>query len=453
MERAVLARRTGLGITAEADLIAALGYKYGTPEASLFSEKLHQLIATASYESSIELAKERGAFPIWNFDKDSESDFIKRMFTSDNELITEKTWEDYVRHGRRNIANLTIAPAGSISILTQTTSGIEPLFSPYYFRKKKAGAGEKSDYVDDMGDLWIEFPIFHRPFIQWFSEVNDMSMQDSERFLIRLTKKEINKLFIVSPYFQATAQDVDYIEKIKMQGQVQKWVDHSISVTVNMPEDVTKETVAKIYKTAHESGCKGVTVYRDNSRGNVLSTTSIKDREDSFEYTNAKERPPSVTCDIFHRTKSGEDFIVLIGKINNKPYEVFAIPRNDNTKISKKIKTGNIVKQTMGEWVLYSEDSKEILIDSITSHMIESEQNSTRNFSAMLRHRMDPKFIVEMISKYASISSFHKVVGKVLSTYIEAPKGVNCPQDGCNGEMVMSEGCMKCPTCGYAKCG
>lgn len=448
-------RRTGLGITAEGDMIAAVGYKYGTKEASLFSEKLHQLIATASYESSVEMAKERGAFPIWNIEHDSESDFLKRMFGEENELMTKEVFEDYMEYGRRNIANLTIAPTGSVSILTQTTSGIEPLFSPYYFRKKKITTEKEWDYVDEVGDKWVEFPVFHRPFIQWYSRIYGIKIEEGEAQMIKLSKDELDLLFKVSPYFLATAQDVDYIEKVRMQGAVQKWVDHSISVTVNMPEDVTEAIVAEVYKVAHESGCKGITVYRDNSRGNVLSTTSIKDvKSDELEYTSALERPKSLECDIYHKTKAGEDFIILVGLIGDKPYEIFSIPSTEQTKFSKTIKRGSITKVGKKKYNLIGEDGKSLL-ENITSYMIESEQNSTRNFSAMLRHRMDPKFIVDMISQYASISSFHKVVGKVLSEYIEqeADAKGDCQAESCEGTMVMTEGCMKCPECGYAACG
>lgn len=456
-DMAIQGRRTGLGITAEGDLIAGLGYKYGTPEASLFSEKLHQLIATAAYESSIELAEERGCFPIWSFDRDSESGFLKRMFDTDNELMTEELFDKYSEFGRRNIAALTIAPTGSVSILTQTTSGIEPLFSPYYFRKKKITNEKHFDYVDEVGDKWVEFPVFHKPFIMWFSTIRGIDFEQAQSFLSSLKKDDLDKLFITSPYFQATAQDVDYVEKVRMQGAVQKWVDHSISVTVNMPEEVTVETVAEVYKVAHESGCKGITVYRDNSRGNVLSTTSVKDvkkSEDTLDYVSAVKRPKELPCDIYFKTKAGEDFIILVGLMKDKPYEIFAIPNKDATSISKKISKGTIVKTAKGKYDLIGEDQKDLIKD-ITSYMIESEQNSTRNFSAMLRHGIDPKFILDMISKYASISSFHKVIEKVLRGYVskEETKGMPCPADGCDGTMVMTEGCMKCPDCGYAHCG
>ena len=453
--KAVSARRTGLGITAEGDLIAALGYKYGTPEASLFSEKLHQLISTASYESSIELAKERGAFPLWEVESDSESEFLQRMFDfQSNELMSKELFELYLDHGRRNIANLTIAPTGSVSILTQTSSGIEPIFAPWYFRKKKLTAEkERVDFIDEMGDAWTEFPVFHKPFISWFSVHANVDFNTAKYHLEGLEKEALEGLFKVSPWFEATAQDVDYVEKVRMQGAVQKWVDHSISVTVNMPEDTTEDTVASVYREAHISGCKGITVYRDNSRGNVLSTESVKKMQDTedFDYTAAFKRPKFMDCDIFYRTKAGESYFILVGLLGGKPYELFSIIDLGEVHIPRRMKTGRIVKTGRGIYDLIN-DQDEIVVGHITSHMIESEKNSTRNFSAMLRHRMNPKYIVEMISKYASISSFHKVVAKVLTTYVEDEITESCPSCG-DGKMIMKEGCMTCQDCGYAHCG
>tara|TARA_R110002020_G_scaffold131033_1_gene293012 strand:- start:1072 stop:3657 length:2586 start_codon:yes stop_codon:yes gene_type:complete len=453
LDMAVQGRRTGLGITAEGDMLAALGLKYGTKEATEFSERIHQFMATNSYLTSILLADERGAFPMWDLESDSESEFINRIFY-ENSMMDPEAIERYKNTGRRNIANLTIAPTGSVSIMAQTTSGIEPLFSPYYFRKKKITNETHFDYVDEVGDKWVEFPVFHKQFIEWYAVHMGYIFDGAAEQLSLMQKESLDQLFEASPYYKATAQDVDFIEKARMQGEVQKWVDHSISVTVNMPEDVTVETVSEVYKVAHESGCKGITVYRDNSRGNVLSTTSVKDQKSEFEYSSAVERPKRIDCDIFFKTKMGEDFIILVGKVDDKPYEIFVVPTyNLRIPLSKSHKTGTLFKSKKGRYDLLGENDMP-LIDDITSYMIESEQNSTRDFSAMLRHRMDPKFIVEMIEKYASISSFHKVVGKVLKTYIEQPQETgDCPKDDCNGKMRMTDGCMMCPECGYAACG
>jgi ribonucleoside-diphosphate reductase alpha chain len=459
-KKAVDGRRTGFGITGEGDLIAALGMTYGTPEATKFSETLHRYIATTAYEASIELAEERGAFPIYNFEADQESDFIKRMFSPENNFLSNDMIERYKKFGRRNIALLTIAPAGSVSILTQTTSGVEPVFSPWHFRKRKilGGKDTKFDYVDEMGDKWVEFPIFHKPFIDWYSITEMLTFEEARTDLQKMNKEELKAQFERSPYFKATSEDVDYVEKVRMQGAIQKWVDHSISVTVNMPEHVTEKMVADVYKEAHSSGCKGVTVYRDNSRGNVLSTTSVKDTpkssEEDFSDVAAAKRPERLECDIFHKSSRGNPFIFIVGKLNGRPYEIFGIPNNDETKFSKSIKSGTITKITKkGSSKYILKDEKEnILVENVTLNMIENEQNSTRAVSALLRHRVGLEFIVhDIIYKYATISSFHKVMGKVLESYIENKKGNPCPV--CSTEMQMTEGCMKCPSCGHAACG
>ena len=450
-QKAVDGRRTGLGITGEADLLAAMGLKYGTPEATRFAEVLHQLFATTAYEASIELAEERGAFPIWDKNKDAESKFLKRMFY-DNEMMYDELEERYLETGRRNIGILTIAPAGSVSLLAQTSSGIEPVFSIWHFRKKKVQSNVKYDWKDDDGDYWVEYPVFHRPFIQWYAISNDITFEKAEKFLGECNEDTLTKYFEKSPYFEATALDVDYVEKVKMQGAVQKWVDHSISVTVNMPEDVTEKMVADVYLEAFKSGCKGITVYRNNSRGNVLSTESIKkiDLSEDFDYVAAHKRPRSVKCDIYFKSAGKKPFIFMVGTIEGKPYEMFGIPYNDKTKFSKTIKNGIITKAGRGKYILTGEDDV-ILIESITDHMVETEQNETRSISALLRHRSHPRWIKKsIIEKYATINSFHKVAAKVLGEYIENENN-ECPK--CEGEMQMTEGCMKCPDCGYSHCG
>lgn len=451
LEKAEQGRRTGFGVLGEGDLIAAIGYRYGTPEATLFSEKLHQLIATAAFESSVELAKERGAFPIFNH-KNEQGGFLTRVI-HDNELMTPELLEEYKLYGRRNIGMLTIAPTGTTALMTQTTSGIEPLFTPFYYRKKKVVAGEDHDFVDQDGELMKEFTILHRPFIQWYATEASVTESIAEYQLSKLTKEARKQVFEASPYYNATAQDVDYIEKVKMQGAVQKWVDHSISVTVNMPEHASKDTVAGVYKTAWESGCKGITVYREGSRGNVLATESVKvGAVEEFEYISALERPASVDCDVYFRTAHKEDFIIFVGVVGGKPYEIFAVPHNDKTHISKRVKKGAIVKVDKGQYQFISECGSHT-IENLAEHMIESEQRETRNVSAMLRFRIDPAHIVEkVLSKFTTISSFHKVIEKVLRIYIEVPSKENtCPE--CGGQISYTEGCLKCVDCGYSKCG
>ena len=454
---AIDGRRTGLGVTGEGDMIAALGITYGTPEATRFSAALHQLLATTAFASSIELAEERGAFPIWNKDDIESSEFLKRMFsTEENELMSQAMVDRYNKFGRRNIGILTIAPAGSVSILSQTSSGVESIFAPWYFRKKKVTFETEWDYVDEVGDKWIEFPVFHRPFIEWFAAAEGgIDFERAEKFLMAQKESSLQELFKLSPYFKATAQDVDYVEKVRMQGAIQKWVDHSISVTVNMPEDVSEEIVAAVYLEAYNSGCKGVTVYRDNSRGNVLSTTSVKtetkEENSTIEYVSATKRPMSIECDIYHKTKAGEDFLILVGLVEGKPYEIFAVPvTQDYLKVSKTNKKGSLHKVKKGVYDLNGENDMP-LVENITSFMIESERNSTRNFSTMLRHGINPKFIIDMITKYATISSFDKVIEKVLRNYVTDEVSNSCPV--CSTQMIFTEGCMKCPSCGHAHCG
>lgn len=450
-KKAVDGRRTGLGITGEGDMMAALGIKYGSPEGTLFSEKLHQLLATTAYTASIDLAEERGAFPIWDCWDVEGSGFLNRMFSLDtNELMTQEYVGKLLQFGRRNIAILTIAPAGSVSILSQTSSGVEPIFAPWYFRKKKITTETEWDVVDEVGDKWVEFPVFHKPFIQFYAGSTGITFDQADEILSKLKEPELRAIFEKSPYFGATAQDVDYVEKVRMQGAIQKWVDHSISVTVNMPESVTEEMVKDVYQMAYESGCKGVTVYRDNSRGNVLSTTSDKAKktEEVFEYINSIKRPKQLECDVFFKTSRGSDFLIFIGKLDNKPYEVFAVPFLRVTTVSKKVKSGLLIKQGKGVYSFADSEGK-LLIYNLGEYMYENEQNSTRMLSSLLRHRVDPGFVAETILKFATINSFHQVIAKVLQTYSEKG-GEKCPT--CSTTLIKSEGCKKCPSCGFNAC-
>lgn len=456
LDTAKRGRRTGLGVLGEADLMAKLGIKYGSKAGTIFSEKIHQTVATSAFKSSIEMAKERGAFPDLDLNKEIGSDFtfnsafLERMI--EDSQFTLRDLDDFYEYGRRNIALLTIAPTGSTSLLTETTSGIEPLFSPYYFRKKKAQQHEKVDFTDEYGDSWVEFAVFHKPFVEWYfinSETPFHTVENAELFLRDMKKKELDEIFKLSPYFEATAQDVDYIEKVRMQGAVQKWVDHSISVTVNMPEHVTEDIVADVYKTAHESGCKGITVYRENSRGNVLATESVKDKGVAFDYLDAVERPKVLPCDIFRGTARKEEFIAFVGKIDNKPYEIFAIP-SLKANVKDSLESGFIEKVSKNHYRVIDED-KNTIVDNLTGLMIETEQNETRSLSALLRHRVEPIYIADMIAKYATISSFQKIIEKAIRSYSSDSGSNSCPE--CGGKITMTEGCEKCVDCGFAKCG
>lgn len=450
-QNAIDGRRTGLGVLGEADLIAALGLRYGTKEATEFSDNLHQIIATAAYESSMDLAEERGAFPIWKRDDLIESEFLQRMFF-ENDVLDSGYVEKNYHYGRRNIGLLTIAPTGSTSLMTQTTSGIEPVFMPYHYRKRKlVDPDVKPDFVDENGDAWEEFTVFHKPFIQWYATKRRWTKDFAKQDLQNKSKKELNVIFEQSPYYRATAQDIDYIEKVRMQGAVQKWVDHSISVTVNMPENSTEEMVGQVYEMAYESGCKGITVYRENSRGNVLSTKSIKEaKAEDFSSISAAKRPKELECDVHFVSVRGEKHIVFVGLLQNRPYEVFSVPFNDDTKISKETSSGTIKKVKKGQYKFVS-SNKKYFIENLCDHSIETEQNETRLVSALLRHRVDPLYIVNMLNKFSTISSMHKAISKVISKYIEDKNFTKCPE--CGKKMKMTEGCMSCPSCGYAHCG
>lgn len=450
-QKAVDGRRTGLGILGEGDLIAAIGYKYGTPEATRFAEVLHQLIATEAYRASIQLAKERGAFPIYHHSKE-EGNFLKRMFHK-NVMMEKEDWEDFCKYGRRNIGLLTIAPTGTTSLMTQTTSGIEPLFFPFYYRKRKVLEGEKFDFVDSIGDKFEEYVVIHKPFIMWYAAEAQVDFDVAKYQLQKLDKDKMQELFEASPYFKATAQDVDYVEKVRMQGAVQKWIDHSISVTVNMPENVTVDVVNDVYMQAWESGCKGITVYRDNSRSNVLSTGSLKvGNVENFDYVSAIKRPKKVECDVFLRSSRKDNFIIFVGIIDGRPYEMFAIPHTQKTSLPASVKRGTIEKISSGHYRFESED-KMYALSNLIDYMIENEQQETRNVSAMLRHRIDPKYIVDdVIEQYATISSFHKAIGKVLRTYVINDSS-NDICSKCGEKLQFTDGCLKCPGCGESKCG
>lgn len=443
-------RRTGLGITGEGDMIAALGIKYGTPEATEFASKLHQLLATEAYKASVELAEERGHFPIWDINDIESSGFLTRMFSLENELMDQTTMEKAAKFGRRNIALLTIAPAGSVSILSQTSSGVEPIFAPWYFRKKKITTETEWDFVDENGDKWVEFPVFHYPFIEWFASQGPVTFEVAKEFLEKQKQETLQEFFIKSPYYGATAQDTDYVEKVRMQGAIQKWVDHSISVTVNMPEDVTEEVVAAVYQQAYKSGCKGVTVYRDNSRGNVLATHSVKDKvSEELEYQDGIRRPEEVECDVHYKNIKGEQFLVFVGLVGNKPFEIFSVPFKYNES-GPKILKGKIIKNGDKTYDFMS-DEGEILKD-LSSKMIENESNTTRSLSMLLRHRVNPKFIIHSMDKFTTVGSFHTVIKQVLQTYVSSEdlKKGDCPN--CGGELIRTGGCTECKDCGYSGC-
>lgn len=469
-QKAIEGRRTGLGITAEGDMLAALNLTYGTKEAIDFSEEVHKVLAVESYKSSIDMAKERGSFPIWDYNKELRiNPFINRII--DHIFIEEDyVYRDYMKHGRRNIANLTIAPTGSVSILSQTTSGLEPVFQIYYKRRKKTEDKSKAIFIDEVGDMWEEYPVFHHKFIKWFIvNLENIVMpvpiigvhcfKSACSWLSKLSNNSIDFLLKQSPYYKATSADVDYMGKVEMQGKIQKWIDHSISVTVNVPENTTIETVNDIYLKAHEVGCKGITIYREGSRSGVLISDSKKETKESEQviYNDAIKRPERLICDILNITRGKQPYTIIVGKLNDKPYEIFVLEKLSNTDFDDSIKEGTITKVKSKTYQLDGKTKEErfFRINNIVDHMSSDEQKDTRKYSLMLRHGIKPKYIIEQIEEYATITSFDKVIAKVLSNYLngEKVKGEKtCPT--CNSTNIKNEtGCLTCQDCGWSKCG
>lgn len=450
-EAAINGRRTGLGITAEGDMLAALGLRYGSDEGIEVSERVHKIMAMSSYKSSIEMAKERGCFPIFNQELEKNNPFLKRIFPT---LYCGVN--DYHQHGRRNIANLTIAPTGTVSLMTQTTSGIEPVFMVRYERKRKVQVKGLNTTTDEKGDIWEKYYVIHPKFIDWY-ELNWYKIDsnwfdiDYKPSLEDCDDETFNKIFKASPYYKSTANDIDWVAKVKMQGRIQKWIDHSISVTVNLPNNTTVETVDKIYMTAYEVGCKGLTIYRDGCRQGIL--TNIESKSSEFNYIDAPKRDKSLSCDIYTKTALGRDFTIIVGLMNKKPYEIFAFEQLSNTEFPRDIKKGTLTKVKSRVYKLAGiKGDKEYIVENILTLMKEDELVNTRRYSLQLRHGINPFYIHEQIDKYATITSFDKVIGRVLKMYTNGEKTKDlCPQ--CGALLVMQDGCEKCVNCTYSKCG
>ena len=464
-EKIVEGRRTGLGITAEGDMLAALNLRYGSEEAIEFSEEVHRVLAVESYKSSINLARERGCFPIWDWTKENNNPFLCRIL-DDIEL---RNYEDYISFGRRNIANLTIAPTGSVSILTQTTSGIEPCFQIYYKRRRKVNDKSKATFIDELGDMWEEYKVFHHKFVEWFkiNVWNDL-IHKSDRFALlgntpleclnNLTKDQLDEFVKESPYYKATSSDVDYIGKVEMQGKIQKWIDHSISVTVNMPENVSEEIVSQVYMKAYEVGCKGITCYREGSRNGVLISDKKEEKQpiEAIIYNDAPKRPKTLKCDIYTMSRNKQSFTIVVGLLGDRPYEIFALEKLGNLEFCDKIQKGELKKVKSRTYQLIGDyKGQRYIVDNIVDHMSNDEQKDTRKYSIQLRHGIHPKYIVEQINEFATITSFDKVIAKVLSNYLgdKKIKGEEvCPN--CEGQLKYESGCVQClnPECGWSKC-
>ncbi|HPH52837.1 MAG TPA: adenosylcobalamin-dependent ribonucleoside-diphosphate reductase [Bacteroidales bacterium] len=448
-------RRTGLGITAEGDMLAALGLTYGTMEAIEFAVQVQKTLAVEAYRSSVIMAEERGAFPIYEASKEINNPMIIRIKTEDPDL-----YQRMVKSGRRNVSMLTIAPTGTTSLMTQTTSGIEPVFRPFYLRRKKVNPNDqnvKITYTDDMGDCFEEYFVFHHKFLTW-AMVNGYEKDT----VMGMNEEELEDLLKKSPYYKATANDIDWVSKVKMQGEIQKWVDHSISVTVNLPEDITEETVAEVYKTAWKSGCKGMTVYREGSRSGVLVSIS-KDTP----VLKPKKRPQTLEADIIRFRNRSERWIAFVGKLDGQPYEIFTgIVDEDTRVIPRSIEKGWIVK----EKDLKSGKSRYDFhyVDALgypsvlggISHMFNKEfWNYAKLISGVIRNGMPIVDILNLVQGLEldseSINTWKNGVERALKRYI--PDGTrdetgqkcgNCASKN----LVYQEGCLVCMECGYSKC-
>jgi ribonucleoside-diphosphate reductase alpha chain len=453
-EMALNGRRTGIGITAEGDMLAALGLRYGSEAAVEFSVEVHKIVALEAYRGSVILAKERGAFPIYEAKREKHNPFIQRLAQADPELYKEMT-----RFGRRNIALLTIAPTGTTSLMTQTTSGIEPVFMPVYKRRRKVNPNDKDariDFVDDMGDSWEEYMVFHHKFKTWM-EVNGYQLKRN------YSNEELDALVAKSPYYKASSNDIDWLSKVRMQGQIQKWVDHSISVTINLPEEATEDLVNKLYFTAWESGCKGVTVYREGSRSGVLISAKDKTKEGIFP-TN---RPEILEADIVRLQNNKEKWIAFIGLIDGKPYEIFTglADDEDGILLPRSVTQGWIIKSrdesgaSRYDFQYRNSRGYKTTIEGLSFKFNPIFWNYAKLISSVLRHSMPIQKVVELVTSLQfdveSINTWKNGVARALKKYI--PNGTAAEDARCEGcgsaNVIYQEGCLICQDCGSSKCG
>ena len=452
-------RRTGIGITAEGDMLAALGIQYGSEKGNAFSVEVHKTLAVEAYRASVYTAKDRGPFAIFDAEREKNNPFILRLKEAD-----EKLYYEMLEHGRRNIALLTIAPTGTTSLMTQTSSGIEPVFMPVYKRRRKVNPNDKDvrvDFVDEVGDSWEEYVVFHHRFKQWM-EVNGIDTHKN------FTEDELENLIKKSPYYKATSNDVDWVSKVSMQGAVQKWVDHSISVTINLPNDATEELVGKLYLAAWEAGCKGVTVYRDGSRSGVLISNKEKTEDETPELLTSfpTKRPQVLEADVVRFQNNKEKWIAFIGLIDGKPYEIFTglADDEDGILIPRWVNKGLIIKSRNEEGTSrYDFQYKNIRGYKTTieglSHKFNPEYwNYAKLISSTLRHGMPIDKIVDLINSLQldseSINTWKNGVVRALKRYVEDGTLAKGRCSNCNSDkLVYQEGCLTCKDCGSSKCG
>ena len=471
--RSSMGRRTGLGITAEGDMIAAMGLRYGTHEATDFAVNIHRTLALAAYRSSVTMAKERGAFEIFDAQREKNNPFILRLKNADEEL-----YQDMLKYGRRNIACLTIAPTGTTSLMTQTTSGIEPVFMPVYKRRRKVNPNDADvhvDFVDEVGDSFEEYIVYHRKFLEWM-RINGI---DTTK---RYTQEEIDELVKRSPYYKATANDVDWLMKVKMQGEIQKWVDHSISVTVNLPNDVDEALVNRLYVEAWRSGCKGCTIYRDGSRAGVMVSVEKKDKkekaaatavqmaspQDGHDHPQVTEvRPQILECDVVRFQNNKEKWVAFVGLLDGYPYEIFTGLQDDEEGIvlPKTVTKGKIIKQINADgtkrydFQFENKRGYKTTVEGLSEKFNPEYWNYAKLISGVLRYRMPIAHVIKLVAslqlKDESINTWKNGVERALKKYVvdgTEAKGQRCPNCG-QETLVYQEGCLICKNCGASRCG
>ncbi len=452
-------RRTGIGITAEGDMLAALGSRYGSETATNFSVEVHKQLAIEVYRSSVELARQRGAFPVFDIEREKNNPFVNRI-----KAAAPDVYEDMAKYGRRNIAMLTIAPTGSVSICTRTTSGIEPVFMVSYKRRKKVNPNDKSvnvTFVDESGDSWEEYNVFHHKFVDWL-RINGYDQEAARDF----NDKQLAPLIAKSPYFNATSNDIDWVSKVKMQGEIQKWVDHSISVTVNLPKEATEDLVSQVYLTAWESGCKGMTIYRDGCRTGVLVTNDAK-KEDKPEFreTRAPRRPKRLAAEVVRFQNDSESWIAVVGLLDGKPYEVFTGKADDfllHPKVERGwvIRTKNENEPARYDFQLEDKHGYKHTIEGLSRMFDKEYWNYAKLISGILRHGMPLPFVVDLVEHLnfdiEAINTWKNGVVRALKKFI--PDGTEAPEQACPeckeaDGLIYKEGCLTCKHCGYSKCG
>ena len=454
-------RRTGVGITAEGDMIAALGLRYGTEEATDCAELIQKTLALAAYRSSVMLAKERGAFEIFDAKREEKNPFINRLREADPAL-----YEDMLKYGRRNIACLTIAPTGTTSLMTQTTSGIEPVFLPVYKRRRKVNPNDSEarvDFVDETGDAFEEYIVFHHKFVTWM-QANGYSASK------KYTQEEVEELVGKSPYYKATSNDVDWLMKVKMQGRIQKWVDHSISVTINLPNDVDEDLVNRLYVEAWKSGCKGCTVYRDGSRSGVLISTKSEKKEElppCKPPTVVEVRPKVLEADVVRFQNNKEKWVAFVGLLDGHPYEIFTGLQDDDEGIllPKSVTCGRIIKNVdedgtkRYDFQFENKRGYKTTIEGLSEKFNKEYWNYAKLISGVLRYRMPIEQVIKLVGSLQlnseSINTWKNGVERALKKYIQdgtEAKGKKCPNCG-NETLVYQEGCLICTTCGASRCG